>query len=107
MELLRLFSRFFTCHSLALRKSSLDLSRPKAGFQRVSPLLDFLSVTKLTRKSQRADAKGRRSGGPRRVLSPGTLGDDAFHEIRTRHTTRFRSYGAQIESDVALGRRLK
>ena len=56
-----------------------------------------------SRKSQRADANGRRSGRPRRVLSPGTPGDDPCREIRTRDTTRFRSFGAQIESDVAQG----
>ena len=64
--------------------------------------MEFPSVSQSSRKSQRADAIGRRSGGPRRVLSPGTLGDDVSHEIRTRHTKRFRSFGVQIESNVAL-----
>ena len=70
----------------------------------MSPRLAFPSVSKSqSRKSQRADAIGRRSGGPRRVLSPGTLGDDVSHEIRIGGGKKFGGYGAQIESDVAQG----
>ena len=79
-------------------------SRPKAGFQRESPRWDFPSVSQSSRKSQRADAIGSRSGRSRRVLSPGTLGDDVSHEIRMCHNMRFGSFGVQITVDVALGR---
>ena len=37
-------------------------------------------------------------------LRPGTLRNDVSHEIKTGAITKLRSYGAEIVSDVALGR---
>ena len=76
----------------------------------MSPQLDFHHVTDNNNDSENHSARFKTAADlevPGVVLSPGTLGDDVSHQLKTWGRMKFRSYGAEIVSDVALGRRLK
>ena len=71
-----------------------------AGFQSESARWEIHHVTKLVTKRICANPKRERSGDSEVFPAIKTASDEVSHEIKTRDTMKFRSYGAQFVSKI-------